>query len=123
MKIKLAFLLICSFFAMSQAFSQKPNLPPPPTPSTPIDYYGMGYKTGYNLVVQGNMTVYQNSLTAAAASGNTPYYDGLLEGGAAAQQSRKPIKPQIVDYIVYDVTTVSFNFTDGSFSIVQYTIE
>lgn len=123
MRIKLAILLMLSFAVVSHSYAQKPNLPqanPQPQPTTPTDYYAMGYRTGYNLVTQGNMTLYQNTLNAAAASGNTSYYDGILEGGAAALQARKPIKPQIVGYIVFDVTQVYFNFSDGSFTVVQY---
>jgi hypothetical protein len=135
MKLKLTFLMILAFIVASGSYAQKPTLPttpapppskplpnPTPQPTTPIDYYGMGYKTGYNLVTQGNMTLWQNSLSAAAVSGNTPYYDGLLEGGYAAQQARKPIKPQISNYIVFTVTSVYFYYTDGSWTSSTYAV-
>jgi hypothetical protein len=119
MKIKLAFLLVFSFFAMSPAFSQKTNLPPTPTPTTPEQYWAMGYETGYNLTVQGHTSTYNNTVNTAQAEGLTDYWDGLVSGHLAALQKMQVLvsPPTIQDYdIQYSPTPVLiiFLFTDGT---------
>ena len=132
MKFKLVLLLMLPVFAISHANAQKvlPKANPvPQPPATPVNYYAMGYKNGFNLIVTGHTSTYSNSLTAAAQSGNTDYYMGLLEGGAAGNNAlMKPIKPtpQIGSYDIIPVVQIPqqfdllFYFTDGSIVTLSY---